>query len=67
MAGGVRVEREAETELQATVKPSERMSKHQRHDQNSSAEDKHMVCLAQVEGPDATDKKVTDCQIYKAP
>jgi hypothetical protein len=55
------------TTSRSTVEPSERMGKHERHDQYSCAEDNHMACFTQIEGSNATDKNVSDSKIKEAP
>ena len=48
---------------QSTMKPTKRMGKHDRHGQNSSAKNKYMACLAQIESSNSADEDVSDGKI----
>src|SRR5271165_5918899 len=48
------------TRSQAPVEPSERVGKHQRHDEDARPEDERVLGLAQIKAAHTTDKQVAD-------
>ena len=49
------------------MEEAECAGKHERHDQDASAEDEHVLSLAQIEAADATDEQVADCKVEETP
>jgi len=50
-----------------TVKPSECVGKHERHDQDARPQDEDVLRLAQIETADTTDQQVADGKVEQAP
>ncbi|MGA7289183.1 MAG: hypothetical protein WBX02_13865 [Terriglobales bacterium] len=53
--------------LQAPVEPSERVGKHERHDEDAGPEDERMLGFAQIKAANTTDKQIADGKVEEAP